>query len=170
LKTRPDVSWAALPVLLLFFSAACVSQSAPPAAGNHLDASAKSDATIPVVVQSERGPVTFQAEVVDTPAARQRGLMFREYLPEATGMLFVFPSESPRSFWMRNTLIPLDMIFVKADKTILGIVENTEPKTDRPRSVPGSSQFVLELSGGSASRYRLQSGQNLLFQVTIPKQ
>ena len=125
---------------------------------------------IPVIVETDRGPVRFEAEVVDTPATRQQGLMFRTALPEATGMLFVFPSEGQRSFWMKNTLIPLDIIFIRADQTILGIVENAEPKTETSRSVPGQSQFVLELIGGSTSKYRLSAEQKVRFYVPTPSE
>ena len=124
---------------------------------------------IPIEIETDRGPVRFQVEVVDTPLGRQKGLMHRTSLPEATGMLFVFPAEAQRSFWMRNTLIPLDMIFIRSDKTILGIVENAEPRTDTSRGVPGDSQYVLELIGGSASRYRLRSEQTTHFYAPTPE-
>jgi len=148
---------------------ACASPPTTSASKDQTDAKAADD-LISVTIETDRGTIPFRAEVVDTPAARQKGLMFRTELAEATGMLFVFPAESQQSFWMRNTLIPLDMIFIRADKTILGIVENAAPKTETPRSVPGQSQYVLELIGGSASRYRINAGQSVHFYTVIPEQ
>lgn len=83
-------------------------------------------------------------------------------------MLFLFPSERPLSFWMKNTLIPLDMVFIRADKTVLGIVENAEPMTETSRFVPGNSQFVLEIGGGLAAKLGIQSGQSVAFEAAVP--
>lgn len=124
---------------------------------------------IPVTVETEGGPVTFQAEVADTAAERARGLMFRERMEEDHGMLFLFPGESQQSFWMRNTLIPLDMIFIRSDRTILGVVENAEPRTDTPRSVPGLSQFVLEINGGLSAELGIEAGQTVRFMAPMPE-
>ncbi len=123
---------------------------------------------IPVSVQSDSGTVVFQSEVADEPAERQRGLMFRESMGAREGMVFLFPSESQRSFWMRNTLIPLDMLFIKADRTVLGIVENAVPKTDTSRSVPGASQFVLEINGGLARKLGIAADQKVTFMAPVP--
>ncbi len=123
---------------------------------------------IPVRVEATSGAATFEAEIADTPEARTRGLMFRESLGPSRGMLFLFPSEGPRSFWMKNTLIPLDMIFIRSDRRILGIVENAEPKTTTSRSVPGHSQFVLELNGGTVQRLGIEPGQRVHFVAPIP--
>lgn len=123
---------------------------------------------IPVTIDGANGRVTIQAEVADTSEERSKGLMFREHLGEHEGMIFLFPQESQQSFWMRNTLIPLDMIFIRGDHTILGIVENAEPKTDTPRSVPGKSQFVLEINGGAARTLGLAPDQTVTFMAPLP--
>jgi hypothetical protein len=124
---------------------------------------------IPVTIDTETGPATFQAEVADTPAERARGLMFRECLGEDQGMLFLFPRSAQQSFWMRNTLIPLDMIFIRSDRRILGVVREAEPQTDTGRSVPGASQFVLELAGGTAEARGIESGQAVRFMAPLPE-
>lgn len=124
---------------------------------------------IPVTIASEGGDVTFQAEIADSDQERQRGLMFRSAMGEREGMLFLFPREQQLSFWMRNTLIPLDMVFIKADRTILGIVENATPRTDTPRRVMGSSQFVLELNGGTCAKLGIKAGQAVTFLAPTPK-
>ena len=123
---------------------------------------------IPVSIAASSGEVTFQSELADAPTERNKGLMFRESMGEREGMLFLFPDEAPRSFWMRNTLIPLDMIFVRSDRTILGIVENAEPKTDTARAVEGASQFVLEINGGLSRKLGIAPGQTVTFMAPIP--
>jgi uncharacterized protein len=123
---------------------------------------------IPLTIDGENGSVTFQAEIADTQPSRTRGLMFRKSMGENEGMLFLFPAEQHLSFWMRNTFIPLDMIFIRADKTILGVVENATPQTDTPRQVPGLSQFVLEVNGGVAARRGIKAGQSVAFYAPLP--
>mgnify|MGYP003449583465 FL=1 len=110
-----------------------------------------------------REPIVVSVEVVDTPEGRQRGLMYRKQLAPDAGMLFIFESSEHHSFWMRNTLIPLDIIFIKADWTILGTVENATPLTESPRSVPGDSQYVLEVNAGFARSHGLQDGTSLRY-------
>lgn len=124
---------------------------------------------IPVTVRTDAGPVTFQAEIADSPAERNRGLMFRTDLAEDEGMLFIFPAEAQQSFWMKNTLIPLDMIFIRADRTILGIVENAEPETLDNRSVRGFSQYVLEIRGGLSAELGIEAGQRVEFMAPVPE-
>lgn len=140
-------------------------KSSPPTAS---PAPASGLPVIPVQILTEDGPVSVRAEVVDTPPLRQRGLMFRQQLPADRGMLFLFPDERPRAFWMRNTLIPLDMVFIRADRQILGVVHQATPKTDAPRRVPGASQFVLELAGGVAKARGIHAGQQVRFMAPIP--
>ena len=78
-------------------------------------------------------------------------------------MIFVFPAESEQAFWMKNTPIPLDMIFISAGRRIVGIVQRAAPFTLDPRSVPGSSQYVLEINGGLSERYGFKAGDPVRF-------
>jgi uncharacterized membrane protein (UPF0127 family) len=110
-----------------------------------------------VLETAPRAPITLKVEVASTDAQRQMGLMFRESMGEDEGMLFLFPTERHNSFWMHNTLIPLDMFFVDADWNVVGIVEQATPQTDDPRNVPRMSQYVLEVNGGFAKRHGLSS-------------
>ncbi|MCB9652991.1 MAG: DUF192 domain-containing protein [Deltaproteobacteria bacterium] len=121
-----------------------------------------------VVVHTPKGDERFDAEIADTPADRARGLMERWSLAERAGMLFVFPREQHLTFWMKNTLIPLDMIFIGKDRTIVGIVKKAQPLDTDLRSVRGLSQFVLELAGGAADAHGLEPGQTVSFDATIP--
>ena len=100
-------------------------------------------------------------EIASNDADRARGLMFRRGLEEMAGMVFVFPQEEQLSFWMENTLIPLDMIFVRSDGTILGIVEEAAPLTRTSRRVEGASRFVLEVRGGFCARHGIAPGDTM---------
>jgi uncharacterized protein len=113
-----------------------------------------------------RAPLTLQVEVASTDAQRQTGMMFREQMADDEGMLFVFPTERVNSFWMHNTLIPLDMLFIDSEWTVVGIVEQATPLTDDPRGVAKMSQYVLEVNGGFAARHGL--GLNTQVRFTPP--
>jgi uncharacterized protein len=110
-----------------------------------------------------REPASVTVELASTPAAIQRGLMYREHLPLDHGMLFIFPDEEIRTFWMKNTLIPLDMIFVSSDKHVAGIVERAEPRTTTPRRVETPSQYVVEVNGGWARAHGVEVGTPVRF-------
>jgi uncharacterized membrane protein (UPF0127 family) len=108
--------------------------------------------------------VTFQVEVADNPSKRELGLQYRRELPPDRGMIFLFPGESQHSFWMKNTPLPLDMIFISRDKKIVGIVEQAVPFSLDSRSVGAPSQFVLEINGGLSRRYGLKEGDSVRFE------
>jgi len=116
------------------------------------------------VVDTGVRKVAFRIELALTSEEHARGLMYRTRLDADAGMLFVSSAPHPQTFWMRNTLIPLDMIFIGGDRRIVGIVENAEPQTDTPRSVGGSSQYVLEIGGGLSSRLGIRAGQRVDFE------
>jgi uncharacterized membrane protein (UPF0127 family) len=123
-----------------------------------------------VIIQTkENRELTFQVEVADTPAKRELGLQYRRDLAADRGMIFLFPTESHHSFWMKNTPIPLDMIFISRDRKIVGIVEQAVPFSTDSRSVPAASQFVLEINGGLAGRYGLKVGDSISFQGLAPE-
>lgn len=109
-------------------------------------------ATIPLTIAGAGRTHKFNVEVARTDEEQKRGLMFRTSLPEGGGM--IFPFEKPRigSFWMENTLIPLDMIFIRADGSIDRIAENTIPESLEPVVSGGEVSAVLELAGGTAAR------------------
>jgi len=127
---------------------------------------AQSQVTITTVGGRE---LTFQIEVADTPAKRELGLQYRRDLAVDRGMIFLFPAESEHSFWMKNTPIPLDMIFISKDLKIVGIVEQAVPFSTDSRSVPGASQFVLEINGGLSKRYGIKAGDSVRFRGLSPE-
>jgi len=119
-----------------------------------------------VVIHTKDGPRTVAVEIVATDAARQRGLMYRRELPEGTGMLFVFDEESDHAFWMKNTFIPLDMIFVGGDRRIVGVQANTVPHSLRQLSVGKPSRWVVEVPAGWSARNQVKEGDR----VSLPKE
>jgi uncharacterized membrane protein (UPF0127 family) len=116
-----------------------------------------------VVLSTASGDVTVDVEVVATEPKIERGLMYREHLPPDDGMLFLMDSERDWQFYMKNTLIPLDMIFIGKDMTIAGIVENAEPRTLTLRQVGAPSLYVLEVNGGFTAAHHVAAGNKVRF-------
>ncbi len=116
-----------------------------------------------VILHSADGPRAVDVEVVRTDADRSRGLMFRKTLAVDAGMLFLFEGDEPRTFWMHNTLLPLDMLFIDRDLKIVGIVESATPKTDSARGVKKPSRFVLEVNGGYCAAHAVKVGDRVEF-------
>ena len=105
----------------------------------------------------------FTVEIADTPAKREMGLQYRNDLTDDRGMLFLFPAESELTFWMKNTPIPLDMIFIGGDMKIAGIVREAVPFTLSPRAVGAPSRYVLEIKGGLAKARGIEAGDTVRF-------
>jgi uncharacterized protein len=116
-----------------------------------------------VFIATPGGEVAVRVEVVSTPPTIQRGLMYRQHLPLDAGMLFLMEEEREHTFYMRNTLIPLDMIFIARDLTIAGIVENAEPRTETLRTVGKPSLYVLEVNGGWTRSHQVVAGAKVRF-------
>ena len=124
-----------------------------------LPAQAAGEGTLEIV--SKTGVHAFTVELATNDDERSRGLMFRKELPEGRGMLFDFSREQPVSFWMHNTFIPLDMIFIRGDGRILHIAENTEPLSDRLIPSGGPVRAVLEVIGGTARKLGIAPGDRV---------
>jgi uncharacterized membrane protein (UPF0127 family) len=101
----------------------------------------------------------FYLEVAKTEGQRRRGLMFRKSLPYNGGMIFIFPKEEVRSFWMMNTYVSLDMIFLSSDWKVQGILESVPILNEEPRRIDKPSKYVIELPAGSAKKYGIEPGQ-----------
>ncbi|MGH6855943.1 MAG: DUF192 domain-containing protein [Aestuariivirga sp.] len=119
----------------------------------------------PLTVATENGAVLFTVEIADTEELRQRGLMFRQRLPEDRGMLFDYGEPRPVAMWMKNTLIPLDMAFIRADGTIAYIAENTVPHSLDAIGVSEPVLAVLEIAGGTAKRIGLRAGDTVYHRI-----
>lgn len=107
------------------------------------------------------GQARFTVEIADDEAERAQGLMYRERLASGAGMLFVYDHPQPVSFWMMNTLIPLDMIFIGADGEVLGVHANAVPGDTTAIPGPRDTLMVLEISGGLAERLGLAKGAQM---------
>ncbi|MFT4148960.1 MAG: DUF192 domain-containing protein [Paracoccaceae bacterium] len=115
------------------------------------------------------GKARFQVELAETPEAQQRGLMFRAELAPSAGMLFVFPEAKHASFWMKDTLIPLDMLFADASGRITRIHPDAIPHDETPIDGGGGVKFVLEINGGLAARLHMPEGAEMRSPVIEPR-
>lgn len=115
------------------------------------------------ITNSESQEYSVQAEVAETPAQREAGLMNRASLAEDAGMLFVFETEYSISFWMKDTLIPLDMIFADADKIIVDIRRDAQPGDLIPYTSIAPAKYVLEVNGGYCDEKNIDIGDTLAF-------
>jgi uncharacterized protein len=139
--------WAAL-ALVVFLAAS----ASFPARGGELDS---------LEIATSTGRHAFQVEIADNDASRERGLMDRRYMAPDHGMLFEFDRDEPTSFWMKNTYIPLDMIFIARSGLVTRIVANAEPLSERVIPSGGPCAAVLELSGGVAASIGLKVGDRV---------
>ncbi|MAY85725.1 MAG: hypothetical protein CML02_03220 [Pseudooceanicola sp.] len=114
-----------------------------------------------VQLRGDWGSAGFSVEVVDTVEDRARGLMFREQMARGAGMLFVYDTPGPVSFWMKNTLIPLDMVFVDDAGTVQRVHSNAIPGDLTPIDGGDDILVVLEINGGLAQRYGIGPGSQL---------
>ncbi len=108
--------------------------------------------------------ISVQVEIADTPERRTMGLQYRTDLEANQGMLFLFPQEKIQTFWMKNTPIPLDLIFIGKQRRIVGIVHESVPYSTASLSVATPSQFVLEVNGGFARTHGIEVGQAVRFE------
>ena len=122
-------------------------------------AQAGGEAKIEII--SKTGVHAFGVELANNDDERSRGLMFRKELPEGRGMLFDFQKDQPVEFWMHNTFISLDMIFITGDGRILRIAEKTEPFSDRLIPSGGPVRAVLEVIAGTARKDGLAPGDRI---------
>ena len=111
-----------------------------------------------VVLETKGGPVEVAVEIANDDATRTRGLMYRTTLADGHGMLFVFPTNEVHDFWMKNTLIPLDMLWIGEDRRILGIHANTTPLSTATVGAGAPSRYVLEVPGGFSARRGIEVG------------
>jgi len=114
-----------------------------------------------VEVRGPAGTARFTVEVADDGAERAKGLMFRESMPRSAGMLFVYEAPQRASFWMKNTLIPLDMIFADETGRVTRVHSNAVPHDTTPIDGGTDVRFVLEINGGLAARMGIAEGAEL---------
>ena len=112
------------------------------------------------MVTMQLGGKTFTLEVARMDLSREIGLMFRDAMPADHGMIFVFPEASRLSFWMRNTRIPLDIVYVGTDQRIVS-VHQMKPYDESQTTAAGPAKWAIELNEGTAAKLGLQAGQKL---------
>lgn len=126
-----------------------------------------------VVIDTPRGPARLNVEVAADDTSRMRGLMFRTQLAPNAGMLFDFHDEHFRSFWMKNTILPLDMVFIRGDGTISSIAVHTTPYSEKNVDSREPVRAVLEINAGRAAALGLSPGEkahNAIFGDALPGQ
>jgi len=112
-------------------------------------------------IVTSNGVQSFSVEVMTNDADRAKGLMFRRELPDGQGMLFDFVRDQDIAMWMKNTYIPLDMIFIRGDGTIRRIAENTTPLSETTIPSGGPVRGVLEVIGGTARKFGIKPGDRV---------
>lgn len=122
-----------------------------------------------LVIESRGGRHEFEVWIADSPPRRARGLMFVERLETGTGMLFLYGQPQPISMWMKNTLIPLDMLFVASDGRITRVARDTKPRTLGTISSLGLVTAVIEIGGGEARRLGIEPGDRVLHPAFRPR-
>ncbi len=110
----------------------------------------------------------YKLSVAATEVERGKGLMYVKEMPRDRGMLFVFPTKEQRSFWMKNTYIPLDMIFLGENLEVVGLLENVPVLNSESRKVDKPSKFVVELNGGSLKPFAVGPGWKAVFNKAVP--
>lgn len=118
--------------------------------------------------ETPRGPWLVRVEIAATDADRARGLMFRRELPQDRGMLFVFDRAEEHSFWMHNTFLSLDLIFIGEDRRVVGVVASAPPQTDALRSVGKPSRYVVEVGAAEAAAHAVGPGTAAAF-IDVPE-
>ena len=122
-----------------------------------------------VTLQTSKGPVSFNTMIAADDAARQKGLMFRRKMADHQAMIFDFPEATPVSFWMHNTALGLDIIFIGADGKITNIAANAKPYDDSPLPSAGPARAVLEIKAGLAKRFGIKVGDRVTDGWIFPK-
>ncbi len=122
-------------------------------------------ATADLIIVSAGGPHRFTVELAATPAQMEQGLMFRQALAPDAGMLFDFKRPTLATMWMRNTLIPLDMLFVDGHGRIVNIRDRAVPRSDDVIAAAAPVRAVIELNGGAAERLGIKPGDRVLYPI-----
>ncbi|MEX0976957.1 MAG: DUF192 domain-containing protein [Woeseia sp.] len=148
-----------LPVVLLLFTADAAN------AASDLDGAFDREAI--VIESSGNSCYRFDVYLALTIEQQRRGLMYVRRLPAFTGMLFVYDDAGPRSMWMKNTYIPLDIFFIRADGTVSSVAERTEPQSLRSIASTEAVTFVLELNGGVSEALRIDADSKVLLPAML---
>lgn len=136
----------------------------PPIQARSVQAAKPALAVVPLTIDTARGPRRFKVELAATPDQQERGLMFRTSVPAGTGMIFPMSPPRPATFWMKNTLVPLDMIFIRFDGTIARVAAMTKPQSLDLVDSGEPVAAVLEIAGGAAAKQGIAKGDRVRWQ------
>jgi uncharacterized protein len=123
----------------------------------------RKDGILSINLNSNSTPILLDIEIADNDADRMRGLMDRQLLPANAGMLFIFPNEEPRSFWMKNTYISLDIIYINSKKEVVSIQKYTQPKSTYSLPSEKPAMYVLEVNAGFSDKFGINPGDKIDF-------
>lgn len=160
MKPIPTMRRLARPIVL----AACLLLGVVASNGNAVAAELE---TV-LIDRNEGEDLSFEVEMAITPDERSLGLMFRDALDPMSGMLFIYPGPQEVNMWMQSTRIPLDMLFIGSDGTIVKIKERAVPYSNEVINSGGPVVAVLELNGGTASRYGIKPGDRVQLPEITP--
>jgi uncharacterized membrane protein (UPF0127 family) len=146
----------------LLLTAACSPQATEPQTGTMPGLDKSFEFGSLTVINDAGETLVFDVYLATKPEQHRRGLMFVRNMPEDTGMLFIYPGEQIRSMWMKNTYIPLDMIFARADGTVTNVIADTVPQTLQSNASSEPARYVLELNAGTARRLGIGTRSRLL--------
>ena len=149
-------------LVLALALAACSPSATAPQAGTVPDLDATFGFDKLTVINDRGEEIEFDIYLATDFEQQRRGLMFVRDMPERTGMLFVYEREETRSMWMKNTYIPLDMVFARADGSVVNVVTDTVPQTLNSHRSDGPARFVLELNAGTARRLGIGTGSRIV--------
>lgn len=160
---------ALLPLAFALAAAGTAACAAPPQAAACTVGQAELEPLQPLALETEKGRFDFRIEYAASFDQREIGLMCRTSLAADRGMLFDFANPTPGvAFWMRNTLIPLDIVFIRPDGRVLSIARNARPLDETPLPAGGTVRAVLELAGGRAAQIGLAPGDRVRHEIFAP--
>ncbi len=148
----------------MFITLAVISCKDEPKAVKEVIVEFKKEGTLSLYKAASDSQIkTISIEIADDDYQTQTGLMYRNSMENNQGMLFIFPREEFHSFYMKNTRIPLDIIFIDKDKTIINIHKNAKPFDESSLPSTAPAQYVLEINGGLSDEWNLSTGDRIDF-------
>ena len=148
----------------LLLTAACSPQATEPQTGTLPKLDKSFEFASLTVINDAGETLEFDVYLATNPEQQRRGLMFVRNMPEDTGMLFIYQGEQTRSMWMKNTYIPLDMVFARADGTVTNVIADAVPHTLQSNTSSEPARYVLELNAGTARRLGIGTRSRLLWE------